>query len=78
MTEAQFFKRTAIGAGGLALVTLIVDWAVPHGPIPVAPFGEPWLTLLAGVVLWIGIVVVSHVGRWLYLIIRRREPNLGG
>jgi len=77
MTEGQFFKRTAIGAAGLALATLIVGRAV-HDSIPVAPFREPWLTLLGGVILWVGIVVVSHVGRWVYLIIRRREPSFGG
>ncbi len=77
MTEAQFFRRTAITATGLTLATWALDRAIPHAPIPVAPFGEPWLSLLGGVVLWLAILVVSHVARWVYLIIRGREPDLG-
>jgi len=77
VTEGQFFKRTALGAAALTLVTLAVDRMVTHSPIPVARFGEPWLSLLAGVVVWLAILVLSHVARWVYLIIRGREPNLG-
>lgn len=77
MTEAQFFRRAAVAATGLTLVALAVDRAIPHESIPVAPFGEPWLTVVGSVVMWVGILVVSHVGRWVYLIIRGREANLG-
>lgn len=48
-------------------------------PYPVnaeVPLVEPWLTIVGGVVLWVAILAVSHVGRWVYLIIRGREPNL--
>ncbi len=77
MTEGQFFRRTAIAAAGLTLVALIVGWAIPHDPIPVAPFGEPWLTLLGCAGLWLAILVVGHISRWVYLIISGREPNIG-
>jgi len=77
MTEVTFLKRAAMTAAGLTVVALALDRAIPHDPIPVAPFGEPWLTMLGSLALWLAILAVSHVGRWLYLIVRRREPNLG-
>jgi hypothetical protein len=77
LTEGQFFKRTVIGAAALTLIVGAVDRVLPHDPIPVAPFGEPWLTIVPGVVLWVGLVAISHVARWIYLIITGREPNLG-
>jgi hypothetical protein len=77
MTEAQFFHRTVIAATGLTLLALVADRAIPHAPIAVAPFGEPWLSVLGGVVLWLAILVAGHVGRWAYLIIRGRDPDLG-
>jgi hypothetical protein len=76
-TEGQFFKRTVIGAAALTLVVWAVDSVLPHDPIPVAPFGEPWLTIVGGVGIWVGLVAISHVARWIYLIVTGREANLG-
>jgi hypothetical protein len=76
MTESQFFRRAAIVSTGLTLVALAVDLVSPHEPAWVLPFGEPWLTVVGSCVLWMSIFIVCHVGRWIYLIIRR-GPNLG-
>jgi len=38
--------------------------------------GEPWLTILGGGVVWARTFVVGHVGGWIDLIIRGRDPNL--
>ena len=77
MTEMQFFRRAAVIAAGLTLAVLLVDRMTPHEAAWVLPFGEPWLTILGGGGIWLGTLVVFHVGRWIYLIIRKRGPNLG-
>jgi hypothetical protein len=77
MTEGRFLGRAAIAATVLTLICLVIDRVIPHDPIPVAPFGEPWLTMLGAVGVWIAVFVVAHLGRWAYLIVRGREPDLG-
>ena len=76
MTEAKFLRRSGIVATGLTLAVLAVDRLSPHEAAWVLPFGEPWQTVLGGCALWISVVVVCHVGRWIYLIIQGRGPNL--
>ena len=76
MTESRFFRRSAGAATGLTLVALVVDRVMPYPVNAEVPLVEPWLTIVGGVVLWVAILAVSHVGRWVYLIIRGREPNL--
>lgn len=77
MTEARFFRRTALGA--VAAVVVLLIWTssgervLPH----ILPFGEPWLTILNIVGWWLLIVVSAHVARWLYLAISGRHPDLG-
>ena len=77
MTEARFFRRTALAAAAAVVVLLIWtsfgERVLPH----VLPFGEPWLTILNIVGWWLLIVVSAHVVRWLYLGISGRHPDLG-
>lgn len=77
MTEAQFFRRAALGATAVTVAALVVDRALSHDPPEVLPFGEPWLTIVGCVGMWLAVLVVSHLARWICLIVRRREPDLG-
>jgi hypothetical protein len=77
MTEGRFFRQAALASTGVTLLILVVDRAIPHDPIPVAPFGEPWLTMVGSIGIWLAAFVASHVGRWIYLIVLGREPDLG-
>jgi hypothetical protein len=76
MTEGQFFRQVAVVATGLTIAALAVDRVMPHEPAWVLPYGEPWLTLVGGIVCWLGILIVCHLGRWIYLAIRGRDPDL--
>ena len=74
---AQFFKRTVIGAAAVTLIVGGIDRALAHDPPWVLPFDEPWVSIVGAVCMWLGLVAISHVARWLYLAISGREPNLG-
>ncbi len=77
MTEGQFFKRAAGVAAAMTVTAVLADRVTSHTQIPVAPFGEPWRTLLGSAVVWLALVVAAHVVRWVYLIFSGRGPNLG-
>ncbi len=77
MTERQFFKRAAGIAAALTVTAVLADRVTSHAQVPVAPFGEPWRTVLGSAVVRLAIIVGAHVVRWVYLIFSGRSPNLG-
>ncbi len=78
MTEARFFRGTAVTAG-VAVIALVIWARVGTRTLPhiFLPFGEPWLTIVSTVAWWLLILVAAHVVRWLYLGVTGRSPDLG-
>ena len=76
MTEATFFRTTALAAAAavlsVATLTMCGETVLPH----ILPFGEPWLTIMNIIVWWLLIVVALHLVRWVYLGISGRGPDL--
>jgi hypothetical protein len=66
----HFSKLAALAASAAAIAALIWDRAVPHEPPWVAPFGEPWLTIVGLAIIWIGVFVAAFVGQGLVRAIR--------
>jgi hypothetical protein len=77
MTEARFFRRTALAAAAVVLV-LVIWTSTGERVLPdILPFGEPWLTTLNVIGWWLLIVVIAHAIRWVYVGVSRRDPDLG-
>ena len=56
-----FAVKASIAATGVAVAALVL----PGGAATawVLPWGEPWLTVVAGATLWVGTFLLAFVGR---------------
>jgi len=68
--EIPFLKKAVAGATILTAAAFAWDLLVPHIPPPVLPLGQPWLSILGGIGVWVVTFAVAVVGRLAYLVVK--------
>jgi hypothetical protein len=68
--EVPFLRKAMIGATVATMGAFVWDFLVPHAPPPILPFGQPWLSIVGGAVVWAVAFTRGLVGRLAYLAIK--------
>jgi hypothetical protein len=68
--EISFLKKAVIGATIATAGAFTWDRLVAHTRPPVLPFGQPWLSIVGGGMVWAAAFAVALVGRLAYLAVK--------